>query len=69
MIILIECDLRLSVKVLCYFEDVITDFQRIILTANDMFYSYEYYIKAIVVEGKVLLEEYLYYCSFRYQSN
>ena len=52
MIVLIECDLRLPAKVLYYFEDVITDFKRVILTANDMFYSYEYYIKVIVVEER-----------------
>ena len=50
--VLIKCDQRLSVKLLYYFEDVIIDFEMVILTANDMFYSYEYYIKANVIEAK-----------------
>ena len=56
MTALMECDQRLSVKVLYYFKDVIIDFERVILTEN-MFYSYKYYIKASVIEGKALLEE------------
>ena len=55
MTVLIECDKFLAKNQQHYFEDVIIDFEKVVICENKQFEVCDYWVKAKIVKAKFYL--------------
>ena len=61
MAVLMECDERLAMNEQYYFEDVIVDFEKIIICENKLLDVFNYQVKAKTVKAKCYLPFQFYF--------